>query len=65
MPRLRFQIVVQQSAAQVENVLLYYWVRTSVMQSDAPETFFQTLERHWPAVVKRANEVIDGLPRLA
>ena len=47
--------------ALVENVLLYFWLRTSTINANVAETFFQKLERHWDEVVKRVNPFMDDL----
>jgi len=47
----------------VENVLLYFWLRTSTINANVAETFFQKLERHWDAVIERITPFMDELLR--
>ena len=51
------------SPVLVENVFLYFWLRTSTINANVAETFFQKLERHWDEVVKRVNPFMDKLLR--
>lgn len=49
--------------ALIETVFLYYWLRTSTINANVPETFFQKLERHWEEVADRVGTFVDQLPR--
>ena len=47
----------------VENVFLYFWLRTSTINANVAETFFQKLERNWEEVVGRIRPFMDDLLR--
>jgi hypothetical protein len=47
--------------AIIESVLFYHWLRISTIHANAPEPFFQKLERHWPEVMAKAGAVVDQL----
>ena len=48
----------------IANVFLYDWLRASTINANAPEPFFQTLERHWETVGERVGVVVDTLVHL-
>lgn len=43
----------------VEGLLLYFWFRTSVVNRNLKEAFFQTLERNWDQVLAEVNAHVD------
>ena len=47
----------------IETVFLYYWLRTSTLNANVPESFFQKLERHWEVVVEQVSPFVDQLAR--
>ena len=40
---------------------LYDWLKTSTINANVPEPFFQKLERHWETVVERVAAFVDTL----
>jgi hypothetical protein len=49
--------------AVIDSVLFYHWLRISTIHANAPERFFQKLERHWPEVMDKVGKVVDQLMR--
>jgi hypothetical protein len=45
----------------IANGFLYDWLKTSTINANVPEPFFQTLERHWETVVERVAAFVDTL----
>ncbi len=45
----------------LESAMLYHWLRASTVTASVSERFFQKLERHWPAVVRRVGQMTDRL----
>jgi len=45
----------------LESAMLYYWLRASTITASVDERFFQKLERHWPAVVKRIGQMTSQM----
>ncbi len=45
----------------LESAMLYYWLRASTVTASVEESFFQKLERHWPAVVKRIGQMTSQM----
>ena len=43
----------------IANGFLYDWLKTSTINTNVPEPFFQTLERHWETVVERVAAFVD------
>ena len=53
------------SPVMIANVFLYYWLRTSTINANVPEAFFQKLERNWETVVDQVDIFVDTLPATA
>jgi len=47
----------------LEGCYLYYWVRSSTIHENVPETLFQKLERHWPDAYARIGTLVERLAR--
>ena len=47
-------------AAELYDLLLYFWFRSTVNRYGLPEAFFQKVERHWDAAMDEINRYIDA-----
>jgi hypothetical protein len=45
----------------IERVLLYHWFRTSTINANVPEEFFQKIERNWPDVADKLDTFLEDL----
>lgn len=42
----------------IDTILLYFWLRTSTINANVPEPFFQKIEHNWEDVVAEVNKFI-------
>ena len=47
------------SPAVIERMLFYFWFRTTAINRDLKEFFFQKLERNWDVVMAHVNQNLD------
>ncbi len=47
------------SPAMIERMLFYFWFRTTAINRDLKEFFFQKLERNWDVVMAHVNQNLD------
>lgn len=53
------------SPVLIASAFLYYWLRLSTINANAPESFFQTLERQWDIVTGKVDIFVDTLAQNA